>query len=210
MVIQSASKKINNSLELKIDGVVLSQATHCKFLGITIDESLSWKRQVSSINSKISWDLFAIKQLKKFLPKESLLTLYFSLLHPYLTYGIIAWGNASTNILRKTETLHKKALTTIHKSYNSHTDPLFKQSGILKVSDLYRLEVVLFMYDYVHTKLPLSFRNIFKLNCDVYDVYVTRRAQMFHIPKTKSRFVVKLPLYNFPSTWNNLVYPTEC
>ena len=63
MVIQSASKNLNNSLELKIDGVVLSQATHCKCLGITIDESLRWKQQVSSINSKILWALFAIKQL---------------------------------------------------------------------------------------------------------------------------------------------------
>ena len=113
-------------------------------------------------------------------------------------------GNASSNILCTTETSHKRALRTVHnKSYNSHTDPLFKQSGILRVSDLYQLEVVLFMYDYVHTKLPLSFRNIFKFNCDVYDTYVTRRAQMFHIPKTKSRFVDKLPLYNFPSMWNN-------
>ena len=49
----------------------------------------------------------------------------------------------------------------------------------------------------------LSFRNLFKFNCDVYDVYVTRRAHMFHIPRTKSSFVDKLPLYNFPSTWNN-------
>ena len=91
---QSASKKLNKSPDLKIDGVVLSQATHCKFLGIAIDESLSWKRHVSSINSKISRTLFAIKQLKFTLPKESLLTLYFSLLHPYITCGILAWGNA--------------------------------------------------------------------------------------------------------------------
>ena len=59
------------------------------------------------------------------------------------------------------------------------------------------------MYDYVHNKLPLSFNNLFKFNCDVYDAYETRRAQMFHIPRTKSRFVDKLPLYNFPSMWNN-------
>ena len=123
--------------------MVLSQATHCKFLGITIDESLSWKQQVhvSSITSKISRALFAIKQLKWSLPKESLLTLYFSLLHAYITYGILAWDNDSTNILRKTETLHKRALRTVHNSYNSHTDPLFKQSGILRVSDLYQLEL---------------------------------------------------------------------
>ena len=59
------------------------------------------------------------------------------------------------------------------------------------------------MHDYVHTKLPPSFNKLFKLNCDVYDAYETRRAQMFHIPRIKSRFVDKLPLYNFPSMWNN-------
>ena len=52
MVIQSASKKLNNSPDLKIDGVVLSQATHCKFIGKAIDESLSWKRHISSIIAK--------------------------------------------------------------------------------------------------------------------------------------------------------------
>ena len=105
--------------------------------------------------------------------------------------------------MRKTETLHKRALRTVHN--NSHTDPLFKQSGILKISDLYQLEVVLFMYDYmyVHNKLPLSVRNLFKLNCDVYDAYETRRAQIFHINRTKSRFVDKLLLHNCPSMWNN-------
>ena len=103
-------------------------------------------------------------------------------------------------------TLHKRALRTVHnKSHNSHTDPLFKQSGIPKLSDLHQLEAVLFMHDYVHTTLPLSFNNLFKLNCDVYDAYETRRAQMFHIPRTKSRFVDKLPLYNFSSMWNNSI-----
>ena len=113
LYIQPLLLKLNNSPDLKMYGVVLSQATHCKFIGITIDESLSWKQHVSSISSKISRALFAIKQLKFTLPKESLLTLYFSLLHPYITYGILAWGNASTNILLITETLHKRALYII-------------------------------------------------------------------------------------------------
>jgi hypothetical protein len=106
MVIQPTTKTSDLSFRcLTINDVKLSRATSCKFLGIKIDESLSWKKQMLNINSKISRALFTMKQVKFSLPKESLRTLY--LIHPHLTYGILAWGNAKTNLLHKTEILQK-------------------------------------------------------------------------------------------------------
>ena len=54
-----------------------------KFLGIHIDESLSWRHHVNYVNNKISRALYAIKQVKHFLPIESLHTLYFAFIQPY-------------------------------------------------------------------------------------------------------------------------------
>ena len=114
-----------SAYNLKIDNVVLTKANSCKFLGIIIDESLSWKTQLSSINSKISRAIFAIKQVKYTLPLDSLHTLYYVLIHSHLIYGLLAWGNANLKLLHKTDTLQKRALRTIHnKKYNSHTYPL--------------------------------------------------------------------------------------
>ena len=54
-----------------------------------------------------------------------------------LTYGIRAWGNASFSALHRTAILKILAIRTIPRSnYNSHTEPLFKSSGILNVKDL--------------------------------------------------------------------------
>ena len=104
---------------------------------MTIDESLSWNKHILNINSKLSRALFVIKQVKFYLPKDSLHTLYYSLLHPHITYGILAWGNAKASLLRKTQILQKRSFRTIHnKKFNSHSDPLSKQSGILNISDL--------------------------------------------------------------------------
>ena len=205
MVINPPHKNLDLSAHsLKIDNMILSKVSSCKFLGITLDESLSWRKQLSSINSKISKALFVIKQVKFSLPIESLHTLYFSLLHPHLTYGILAWGNAKNNLLKKTQTIQKRAMRTIYnKIYNSHTDPLFKESRILKISDLYQLEVMTFMHDIIHGKLPISFDNIYHMNYQMQGVYETRQAHMFHVPRTKSRFVDKLPLFQFPTIWNN-------
>ena len=205
MVIQPHNRKQNiSAYNLKIDDVVLTKANSCKFLGIIIDESLSWKPQLSSINSKISRAIFAIKQVKFTLPLDSLRTLYYALIHPHLIYGLLAWGNANLNLLHKTDILQKRALRTIHnKKYNSHTEPLYKHSGILKISHLYQLEVMLFMHDYTRDNLPTSFQNVFRVNREVHGIYETRQAHLFYIPWTKSRFVDKLPLFHFPKIWNS-------
>ncbi len=91
------------------------------------------------ITTKIARSLFIMKQVKHFLPYESLRTLYFTLIHPYLSYGITIWGSASSDVTPRTVILQKRAVRTIFNAYyNSHTDPLFKQSRILKLSDQYK------------------------------------------------------------------------
>ena len=129
---------------------------------------ISWRYHAAHINSKISRAIFAIKQLKFTVPLSILKTLYFALIPPHLSYGIRAWGNAGSKILHKTIQLQKYAIRTIHKAaYNSHTDPLFNKSQILKLTDMYEYESVLFMYDFVENNLPHSFGDVFRYNRDV-------------------------------------------
>jgi len=89
-----------------------------------------------NINNRISRASFMIRQVKHFLPISSLRTLYFAMIHPFITYGILAWGHANPSLQKRTIILQKRAIRTINKaSYNSHTEPLFKQSNIMKVND---------------------------------------------------------------------------
>ena len=73
-----------------------------KFLGILIDENLTWKNHLSYINTKVPRALFSLKQVKHFLPKQCMKTLYYALIHSHLSYGILAWGNATQSALRQT------------------------------------------------------------------------------------------------------------
>ena len=63
-----------------------------KFLGMHLDENLSWKYHINEVNKKVSRALFSIKQVKKILPLHCLRTLYNALIQPHLSYGIIARG----------------------------------------------------------------------------------------------------------------------
>jgi hypothetical protein len=83
-----------------------------------------------------------------------------------------------------TTILQKRAIRTIHRSnYNSHTEPWFKSSGILKVKDLYESQVALFMHDYVCKKLPSSFDNTLKHNYEIQEVHQTRQSNLIFIER---------------------------
>ncbi len=125
------------------------------------------------------------------------------MIHPYISYGILAWGNASQSIMKQTIILQKRAIRVINGAgYNSHTEPLFKKSQILKLNDLYEQEVVLFMFKYMNKKLPLSFDRTFIKNHEIQNNYSTRRANLIYIERCDSSFASRLPLYLFPKIWN--------
>ena len=90
-------KKLDRDVILKIfdietnDFVLLDQKTYIKYLGILIDSNLTWKYHISYITSKISKTIGVIARLRHFVPTSTLLTLYRSLLSPYLLYGLTSY-----------------------------------------------------------------------------------------------------------------------
>ena len=61
-------------------------------------------------STKFLGESFMIRQVKHFLPVSCLKTLYFAMIHPFTTYGILAWGQASPTVLRKLSSCKKELL----------------------------------------------------------------------------------------------------
>jgi hypothetical protein len=195
-----------NGIPLERIGVGLNEESS-KFLGVILDDSLTWKHHINHINKKISKSLFAIKQVKHILNIDSLKTLYFALIQPYINYGILAWGNATNSILKRTVVLQKRAIRTICKAkYNSHTEPLFKKLEILNIKDQFQYEVTLFMNKYRQHQLPYSFHKVFSFNHEIQGRHTTRLSNQLYIERCDSTFASKLPLFEFPKIWNKWSY----
>ena len=202
-----------STLNIYINNMELNRIGHdceekaAKFLGIFIDEYLTWQHHVSHVNSKVARSLFAIKQVKHFLPINSMKTLYHSLIHSHFSYGLLVWGNASKSIIHSSKILQKRAMRIIcNAKYNSHTDPLFKSCGILKLEDLYLQQSLLFVFDFLSNNLPVSFTDMFKFNRDMPDARITRQSDLLHIDRCQSKFASSLPLYSLPIVWNRWVF----
>lgn len=88
------SKKKYVETSLFINGLEIERAHEIKFLGITIDEHLTWKSHIDNIKVKVSQIIGVLHKVKDSLNKNALFLLYNSLIVPYLTYCIEVWGSA--------------------------------------------------------------------------------------------------------------------
>ena len=91
------SKKIN----VILDGVPLEIVNTTKFLGIIIDENLTWKSHIDAISKTISRNIGMLSKMKHFVPGYILYSLYCTLVLPYIKYGILIWGNTCKTCLDK-------------------------------------------------------------------------------------------------------------
>ena len=95
--------KYNNKpmqeFKIEIDNKYIEQADTTKFLGILIDNTLTWKAHTSHVTKIISKYNGIISKVRPFLNSESLHTLYNTLILPYLTYCTIVWGDKNNSNL---------------------------------------------------------------------------------------------------------------
>ena len=73
----------------------LTAGNSIKFLGLTLDNSLSWKKHIEATIPKLNAATFAVRVVKTFLSLDSFKLIYFSYFHSISTYGIIFWGNTT-------------------------------------------------------------------------------------------------------------------
>ena len=192
---------INNNILKRIGNDCEEKSV--KFLGIFIDENLSWKYHIAHVNKRISGALFSIKQVKNMLPKDCLRALYFALVHSHICYGILAWGNCNEKTLHRTVLLQKRAIRIINNAkFKSHTDPLFKATNIMKITDQYIFQSTLFVFDFITKYLPYSFEQMFRFNHDIPNSRATRQSDLLYEARCKTNFANSLPLYAMPKIWN--------
>ena len=99
--------------KLNINNSEIARTESIKFLGVLLDENLSWKTHTKYIENKISKDIGILFKARPFLNKKSLLSLYYSYIHSYINYGSVSWGSTCRANLKKINSQQKHALRII-------------------------------------------------------------------------------------------------
>jgi hypothetical protein len=137
-VFKSKRRIIETSNTLCINGTMIGQVDHTKFLGVNIDSKLTWDKHISMVKSKVARGIGIICKARHLLGIKSLVTLYYSLIYSHFTYCIEVWGSASAIYINTLFKLQKKIIRIMKfASYKVSSKPLFNELKLLTLPQIY-------------------------------------------------------------------------
>jgi len=72
----------------------ITTAPNIKFLGIYINDSINWDYHVAYIIPKLSTACYIMRNIKSYMPLNTMKTIYYSYFNSVMSYGLLFWRNS--------------------------------------------------------------------------------------------------------------------
>ena len=143
----SAKNKATPCISLQIDVETIAEVFKSKFLGVIIDNKLSWKDHISFVCRKVARGIGVLIKARKVLRSESLKCLYYSFIYPYMIYCNKVWGSAYKTNIEPLFILQKRAVRIILGVHpRCPSEPLFTTLKFLNCENIFKYLIGRLMY----------------------------------------------------------------
>ena len=189
---------------LIVNNHIIERKSTMKFLGVILDDRISWKSHIQTINNKIAKNISILYKLKPFLTINTLKCLYFAFINSYLTYCNIVWASTNSTKLKKLHSKQKRACRVIM-GLNRYapSETIFQK---LEILDIYKLNIhqnLLFIFKTKMGLSPKQFDNHFsKINHRYNRRFSENNFNVAKLNLKLSRYSIR---YRGPWLWNNIL-----
>jgi hypothetical protein len=161
----------NVNTQIKYDQECITNTTEIKFLGLTIDDTLSWKQHIEQVINKMCSAGYALRNIKHIVPVNILRVIPFAHIHSIISYGIIFGGSSS--YANKVFILQKKIIKII-----TNTRPRDSCREVFK-----NMEIMTFYSQYIYSLILYTVNNKhpFAKNNKIHK-YKTRNKNNLYLP----------------------------
>ena len=130
--------KIGELLAIRVDGYTIKRVRKAKYLGMIIDEKLTWENHIDHISLKIKRNIGIMRRMRDDIPKRSLILLYKTLVKPSFRYCNTTWGTCNSSLFDRLQALQNRAVRTVAnvKYEGSDHAKLLKELDWLNVREL--------------------------------------------------------------------------
>ena len=232
VIFRSTKKPMNHNVILIMNRKAIAQKDHVKYLGVLMDQHLSWKQQILNVSKKISRGIGILAKLRGSMDQKLLINIYYCLVFSHLSYGVEAWGSACETSLKRLHILQNKAVRILTGNQYFQifgeppgplpsSSPLYKELKFLKFNDLFRMSVAKFVYLTLCEESPPVFNDWFTYishsyattsstyitQNDYFDVGTEHPTYTLNVKKSKlSNYGCKMIRVSGPLIWNELPF----
>ena len=202
------NKRNNIDIDIRFGNTPLEKVESIKFLGVIVDERMSWKKHTQHVTCKVRSSICSLHDMRRIIPKKLKNSVYNAIVNSQLSYAISVWGAHSvSDNLKQLFILQKKALRNLFcirktsKYVKGHTKSTFTKHGILSVYNiLYNYTTILSIDKLFKLKEPQYLNELLNLNSE----QARRNNRIGYIPKFKCSHYQSNYCYQGPYLWNLL------
>ena len=200
-------------MKIKLNGVMLRPSSEIKYLGIILDEHLTFQPHIKILNAKLKRANNLLSISRYYVPEHILLQIYYGQFYSHLTYGCQVWGH---HLQKNNQTfiLQKKALRLLTFSdYQAHASPLFKKLKLLKLDDIIRINDMIFVHNAINGNVPSHFKDYFSITQRIHGHNTINNPNSLcsiphgslNMPAAKTKTGEHAIKYVCSRTWNSLL-----
>lgn len=192
----------NNLCSVYLGDQVLNCKPFYKYLGVYLDESLSFKEQVTRLVNKVSRQLGLLSRVRNSLTAHAAERVFATMILPKLDYCNFVWNNLAPSRYKTLERLQTRAARIVLKEICLSHDQLLRQLGWMSLKTGSTMHISTFVFKCVNNIAPEMFKEYFvKLSHN----YFTRRNGLdLLVPIVHTESAKKGCFYSGAQAFNNL------
>ena len=209
VVFRLPTKQIYKNLNVRLRGQKIEQKWCTKYLGVIIDENLSFNEYTNTLKQKLNRANGVLAKLRYYATADVLKTIYYAFFDSHMKYACHIWGQVQNKTFDMIQRAQNKALRIISfKQFMEPSEPLYNQLKINSLKNNIILNNCLFVFDNLTNNLPDVFDQFFKPFKELHN-HNTRGSQQYllNIPKTNTQMFgsnsIKIKSIN---NWNKMIH----
>ena len=195
----------NEHPKVSIGNKSIKQAKQCKMLGVEIGQHLTWKSNTENICKKVTSGIFALRSLKPFVDKDTLLSVYNSVVRPYFNYCSEVWdvfGEIESTRLQKLQNRSARVIMNMCNDVESTValnalgwEPLKAERKKAKAKLMFKL---------LNGMGPKSLSNLLDYKNEFTDYELRGVSNSLCLPQRRTNSMKKSFMYDGVTLWNSL------
>ena len=170
--------QLSPDLKIKINGNRIFPSKYIKYLGIYLDETLSFSHHCNILAKKLTRANGMLCIARHYIPKDELKSIYHAIFSSHMIFGSQIWGQSCNTHTKNVFKLQNRALRIINfADFRANSNPLYNENIILKLGHNIELQNCLFVHDFLNNKLPTCFADYFNKSCEIHQL-ATRNSEL--------------------------------
>ena len=203
-IFKSINKHIYLPKSIEFLNFKIERTASIKFLGIILDQHLTWEQHINEVCNKLRSLFHVFYSIRRYLAKENIKTLYYTLIYSRIKYGLAVYGQAGITKLNKIQFLQNQLLKVLSsKKFRYSTDKLHNEFEILKVKDMVNQEILTFVHNYFSNSLPTAFNNYYETLISIHGINTRHGSNINKIPHRTKMGALSIKIHG-AELWNKL------